>query len=119
MTLDEAIKNAEDVANEWRNVDMAELDLMYVGDTECIEAHKNRNIECAEEFEQLAKWLRELKQLREQEPILDKIRREIEKERVNADWDFGQEIYYNNAIDNVLQIIDKYRQENQYDKRSR
>ena len=39
---------------------------------------------------------------------LEKIRNEIEEERVHADWDFGQEIYYNNAIDDVLQIIDKY-----------
>lgn len=47
----------------------------------------------------------------EQEPILDKLRAEIEEERVHDDWDFGQEIYYNNAIDDVLQIIDKYRNE--------
>ena len=39
---------------------------------------------------------------------LEKIRNEIEEERVHADWDFGQEIYYNNASDDVLQIIDKY-----------
>ncbi|MDT3387719.1 MAG: hypothetical protein LIR46_08175 [Bacteroidota bacterium] len=41
--------------------------------------------------------------------VLDKIRAEIEEERVHDDWDLGQEIYYNNAIDNVLQIIDKYK----------
>ena len=41
---------------------------------------------------------------------LDKIRAEIAEERVHDDWDFGQEIYYNNAIEDVLKIIDKYRQ---------
>lgn len=39
---------------------------------------------------------------------LEKIRAEIEQERVDEDWDIGQEIYYNNAIDDILQIIDKY-----------
>ena len=48
-----------------------------------------------------------------QESILDKIRAEIEEERVYDDWDFGQEIYYNNAIDDVLQIIDKYKAESE------
>ncbi len=41
--------------------------------------------------------------------LLDKIRAEIEEERVHDDWDFGQEIYYNNAIKDVLKIIDKYK----------
>lgn len=46
-------------------------------------------------------------------PILDKIKTEIEEERVHDDWDFGQEIYYNNAIDQALQIIDKYKVESE------
>ena len=45
--------------------------------------------------------------------ILDKIRAEIEEERVHEDWDFGQEIYYNNAIDDVLKILDKYKTESE------
>lgn len=43
--------------------------------------------------------------------VLDKIRAEIEEERVYDDWDFGQEIYYNNAIEDVLKIIDKHKEE--------
>lgn len=66
MTLDEAIKHCEEVAEELRNVDMGELDTLYCGDTECIEARKNDCIECASEHKQLAEWLKELKQLREQ-----------------------------------------------------
>lgn len=66
ITLDEAIKHCKEVAEELRNVDMGELDALYCGDTECIEARKNDCIECANEHKQLAEWLKELKQLREQ-----------------------------------------------------
>lgn len=41
--------------------------------------------------------------------LLDKIRAEIEEEQIHDDLDFGQEIYYNNAIKDVLKIIDKYK----------
>ena len=47
MTLDEAIKHAEEVAEE------------------------KRCEKCGEEHRQLAEWLKELKQLREQEPCED------------------------------------------------
>jgi len=55
MTLDEAIKHAEEVAeqNEWF-------------DKNCLESMQCR--ECAKEHQQLAEWLKELKQLREKEP---------------------------------------------------
>lgn len=64
MTLDEAIKHAEEVAEENRNVDEGKLDLLYCGDTECIEAHKSNCIACAEEHEQLAEWLKQLKEIK-------------------------------------------------------
>ena len=65
------------------------------------------------ELEDVDAWMPKPKSYKEakQETVLDKIRAEIEEERVHDDWDFGQEIYYNNAIDDVLQIIDKYRNE--------
>lgn len=75
MTLDEAIKHYKEVAEELRNVDMGELDALYCGDTECIEARKNDCIECAREHEQLAEWLTELKQFKEQESCEDVISR--------------------------------------------
>lgn len=75
ITLDEAIKHCEEVAEELRNVDMGELDALYCGDTECIEARKNDCIECANEHKQLAEWLKELKQFKEQEPCKDCISR--------------------------------------------
>lgn len=53
MTLDEAIKHAEEIAelNEWF-------------DKNCLKSIQCK--ECADEHRQLAEWLKELKQLREQ-----------------------------------------------------
>ena len=69
MTIDEAIKHAEEVAEKfeslherYENMDEDRL-LFRVKENEC----KN----CAEEHRQLANWLKELKQLREQEPCED------------------------------------------------
>ena len=76
MTLDEAIKHCEEVAEELRNVDMGELDALYCGDTECIEARKNDCIECANEHKQLAEWLKELKQFKEQKSCEDTVNRQ-------------------------------------------
>ena len=42
-------------------------------------------------------------------PDLSKIRTEIENEMVHDDWDIGNESIYNNAIRDVLAIIDKYK----------
>lgn len=44
---------------------------------------------------------------------LDKIRAEIADEKIDFDLDIGQEIHYNRAIDDVLAIIDKYREGDQ------
>lgn len=41
--------------------------------------------------------------------ILDKIRAEIEEMKLDVDLDIGNEMIYNNAIKDVLEIIDKYR----------
>ena len=69
MTLDEAIKHAEEVAEKfeslherYENMDEDRL-LFRVEENEC----KN----CANEHRQLAEWLKELKQLRKQEPCED------------------------------------------------
>ena len=69
MTLDEAIKHAEEVAEKfeslherYENMDEDRL-LFRVEENEC----KN----CAKEHRQLANWLKELKQLRKQKPCED------------------------------------------------
>ena len=57
MTIDEAIQHAEEVAEEHAKYNR------YGGFESCDE--------CAKEHRQLAEWLKELKQLREQEPCED------------------------------------------------
>jgi hypothetical protein len=66
MTLDEAIKHAEEVAEE--------KDMQAGFDTDYLcyqmsEVERNQCKTCAEEHRQLAEWLKELKANREQEPI--------------------------------------------------
>lgn len=58
MTLDEAIKHAEEVAEENQTI---VDDCVHYGFNTAEKCGK-----CAEEHRQLAKWLKELKQLREQ-----------------------------------------------------
>ena len=63
---------------------------------------------CAEEHRQLAEWLKELKALKEQESIIDKIRVEI--------MDFEEELFHRPntdyadyaAVRHCVEIIDKY-----------
>ena len=72
MTLDEAIKHAEEVAKEQKKLyglcpasDSNRCD----GTKDCIALKNGKNkgcLKCAEEHLQLAEWLKELKRLREQ-----------------------------------------------------
>lgn len=73
MTLDEAITYTEKVAEENQRVvdtgivfNDVTIDMLYCDDTEVIEEHLANYQKCAEEQRQLAEWLKELKQLREQ-----------------------------------------------------
>jgi len=73
MTIDEAIKHAEKVAEEkeaqaWE----AQLQEEYRTIKPCKE--------CAEEHRQLAEWLKDYRRLKEQEPVIDKLKAEIEKQ---------------------------------------
>lgn len=43
--------------------------------------------------------------------ILDRIKAEVEEIKLDVDLDIGNEMIYNNAIKDVLEIIDKYRGE--------
>jgi hypothetical protein len=74
MTLDEAIKFVEEVAEENQRVidtgivfDDVTIDMLYCDDTEEIEKHLANYQECASEHRQLAEWLKELKAYREHE----------------------------------------------------
>lgn len=62
MTLDEAIKHSEEVAEKYER----HLKLYENMDDDLFRVEKNECKECAKEHGQLANWLKELKQLREQ-----------------------------------------------------
>ena len=67
MTLDEAIKHAEEVAEEKEHDrDVRKIHLDNRNSHNNI-VHYQKACECAEEHRQLANWLKELKQLRKQE----------------------------------------------------
>ena len=103
MTLDEAIKHAEEVAEKfeslherYENMDEDRL-LFRVEENEC----KN----CAKEHKQLANWLKELKQLREQEPCDDAVSRQEVKELFQEGSVMG--MYYFLGIDELPSITPK------------
>lgn len=121
MTLDEAIKHAEEVADGHDRIKQ-------------IKAVTLEECKCADEHRQLAEWLKELKQLREQKPkseweqdheilkaysdgadnALSKIRDEVEEYKSRqpilaigvADLEMGKQI----ALEYVLAIIDEYKE---------
>lgn len=85
MILDEAIKHAEEVSSR-----------KFDDNLHCIK--------CAEKHRQFAEWLKDYKRLLEQEPILDKIRAEVEQLPIT-----------DTAVRLVTDIIDKYRAESGVD----
>lgn len=89
MTLDEAIIHAEEVAERLEN--------SHKRDWMCEDDER-----CAKEHRQLASWLKDLKRLKEQGSVLDKIRAEIDQYLLQNE--FGLE--YRKE---VSQIIDKYK----------
>lgn len=101
MTLDEAIKHAEEVAeekeDEAQDLEYSRLDWRH---------EANQCLECAKEHRQLAEWLKDYKRLLEQEPVLDKIRAEI--------VDLGRRTMNDNRASGIWacrDIIDKYKAE--------
>lgn len=71
MTLDEAIEHCEEVAEElekkaqeWHENQVRKCELISFAEMDY--THENECKECASEHKQLAEWLKELKQLREQ-----------------------------------------------------
>ena len=113
MTLDEAIRHCEDVVEEKEaicNVIENEGETW----TDSGKTHYDICKKCAEEHRQLAEWLKELKRLKEQEPILNKIRDEIEELDEYYDNDYfsgNKDAMY--KCNEVLQIIDKYKAESE------
>jgi hypothetical protein len=100
MTLEEAILHAEEVADEKKEEACNLYDAKnYEESRECIW--------CADEHRQLAEWLKDYKRLLEQEPILEKIRAEIEALPRELPTDARNMV----RRTRVLDIINKYRGE--------
>ena len=78
MTLDETIKNAEEIADQY------EKRMKVKGITEY-------ELICANDHRQLAEWLKDYKRLLEQEPVIDKIRAEIEEQVLESLSDGGDD----------------------------
>jgi len=84
MTLEEAIKHTEEVAEKqeelYRLCPASELEMSHCdGTKDCktLENGKNKGCQkCAEEHKQLAEWLKDYKRLLEQQPCEDAISRQ-------------------------------------------
>lgn len=79
MTLEEAINHCEDVVKEYEKI-------------KCIKALTLEERKYAEEYRQIAEWLKELKQLREQtrdEKIVDAIDFAIKATDLKDDYSIG------------------------------
>lgn len=83
MTLDEAIKHIEKVAEENQRIvdtgilfDNVTIDMFYCDDTEVIEEHLANYQKCAERHRQFAEWLKDYKRLLGQKPCDDTVSRQ-------------------------------------------
>lgn len=96
MTLDEAIKGEENIADACKSqANMCDLDDPYARNV----AYENGK--CAEMHKQIAEWLKELKRLKEKEPCEDAVSRKTAKE--NA-WKLCLETSYDN--EKVVEMLD-------------
>ncbi len=109
MTLDDAIKHAEEVAKESQKAvdtgiifDGVTIDMIYCDDTEVIEEHLANWQKCADENKQIAEWFKELKQFKESAISLDRIREARDEIENLTPWDEGLV-----EMHEVLEILDK------------
>lgn len=110
MTIDEAIKCAEEIAeynqkvvDTHRFADMLTIEEIYCDDTEKIEECLAVSQERAEDFRQLAEWLKELKKLKEQQPYEDAISREQALKELN--WLDLESDYYGEKVEEMLNSL--------------
>ena len=95
LSIDEAIAHAREVAEIQRNNDKLNKTLGKSSpyyNTDCIK--------CAEEHEQLAEWLEELKALREEKSEFQIMAKD--------NYEMGMENGYKKAIDDFIHECDKY-----------
>lgn len=113
MTLDEAIKHAEEVAEEQESNAHTHKDMMVFKqnikhniEAKLHEKSMNECMECTKEYRQLAEWLRELKCLRDQKPCEDCISRQTAKLKVaRVIWEDGDS--YNDFHDKCVDCLNE------------
>ena len=98
LSIDEAIAHAREVANTQRG----KSGICLQNGLEC--EHFSDCLKCAEEHEQLAEWLEELKALREEKSEFQIMAKDI----AEANYEMGMENGYKKAIDDFIHECDKY-----------
>ena len=95
MTFEEAIAHAREVANTQRG----KSGICLQNGLEC--EHFSDCLKCAEEHEQLAEWLEELKALREEKSNFQIMAKDI----AESNYEMGMESGYNKALDDAKSVI--------------
>ena len=95
MTIDEAIAHAREVANTQKG----KSGICLQNGLEC--EHFSDCLKCAEEHEQLAEWLEELKALREEKSEFQILAKDI----AEYNYEMGMENGYKKAIDDAKSVI--------------
>ena len=95
LSIDEAIAHAREVANTQKG----KSGICLQNGLEC--EHFSDCLKCAEEHEQLAEWLEELKELREEKSDFQIYAKDI----AEANYEMGMEIGYKKAIDDAKSVI--------------
>ena len=95
LSIDEAIAHAREVANTQKG----KSGICLQNGLEC--EHFSDCLKCAEEHEQLAEWLEELKALREEKSDFQIMAKDI----AEANYEMGMESGYNKALDDAKSVI--------------
>ena len=98
LSIDEAIAHAREVANTQKG----KSGICLQNGLEC--EHFSDCLKCAEEHEQLAECLEELKALREEKSDFQIMAKDI----AEGNYEMGMESGYNKAIDDFIHECDKY-----------
>ena len=98
MTIDESIAREKELAEIYRN-DIAPKEDYH--NMPWIDMANEGNKKAAEEHEQLAEWLEELKALREEKSEFQIMAKDI----AEANYEMGMESGYNKAIDDAKSVI--------------
>lgn len=106
MTIDEAIKHAEEIAEEQNNLYklcLPEYNCNGLKDCSALENGKDIDcLKCASEHEQLAEWLKELKDTRQ---AIKNIKAEIGKLTIYHTTEKGSELISKKAVFRVFNFV--------------